>query len=142
MYRFSILLIALLACSSALDISAPELRRSVEKGTAQVIIDARAIEEYQVSHLPNALFHETIDVDSLKGKEIVVYCSLGKRSAALAEKLRDQGLNKVRNLEGGIFTWANRGYPLYRKAQRVSVVHPFSNKWKHRLNQQYWPKTF
>src|SRR5262249_14695667 len=38
--------------------------------------------------------------------EIVVYCHQGVRSAAVAEYLRQRGFKNVKNLRGGLDSWA------------------------------------
>jgi len=62
---------------------------------------------------------------------IVVYCSVGYRSSALAEKLARAGMTNVFNLEGSIFAWANEGRPVYRGDTLLNPaqVHPFNTKW-------------
>jgi 3-mercaptopyruvate sulfurtransferase SseA len=58
-----------------------------------------------------------------------VYCSVGWRSAIAARELVRRGARDVRNLEGGIFQWANEGRPVYRSARVVREVHPFDRLW-------------
>ena len=103
--------------------------------TRPVLLDARAPEEYAVSHLPGA---RPIDpdaetypaLDSLaKDRPIVVYCSVGYRSAGVTSRLRAAGFTDVSNLHGSIFRWANEGRPVYRDQQRVAGVHPFDSQW-------------
>lgn len=100
-----------------------------------LFLDARGPDEYAVSHLHGA--HLAPDeataltlLANLGGEhEVVVYCSVGLRSSALAEKLRARGLSRVANLEGGLFTWANAGLPVYRGEERVELVHPYDARW-------------
>lgn len=102
---------------------------------APLLLDARARAEFEVSHLLGA--HSTPDEPAALAalaevppeREIVVYCSVGIRSSALAEKLLARGYTHVANLEGGIFAWANADLPLYRGRERVTVVHPFDDRW-------------
>lgn len=109
-------------------LSAPEAERPI-------LLDARSPEEFEVSHLPNArpaadeaqALEELSDAD--RNHRIVVYCSVGWRSSALAQKLKARGYANVSNLEGSIFQWANEGRPVYRDGQQVSQVHPFDAKW-------------
>ena len=35
----------------------------------------------------------------------------------------------VRNLEGGIFAWANAGRPMQRDGQPTRFAHPSDEKW-------------
>jgi len=106
---------------------------------APLLLDARSSEEYAVSHLRGALSSpdESSALAALSGaqpeREIVVYCSVGMRSSALAEHLAARGFTHAKNLEGGIFAWANAGLPTYRGEgrveERVSEVHPFDARW-------------
>lgn len=98
-----------------------------------VLLDVRAAEEFAVSHLPRA---RRIDPDTTarqiefaKDTPIVTYCSVGYRSAALAERLRQAGYSRVRNLDGSIFQWANEDRPLVRDRKAATLVHPYSAFW-------------
>lgn len=103
-----------------------------------VLLDAREKEEYEVSHLKNAIWvgHKTFEIDSLlntvpgKESEIVVYCSIGVRSENIGEKLIKAGYTNVRNLYGGIFEWKNKGFPVFDTTkQETEKVHAFSKHW-------------
>jgi rhodanese-related sulfurtransferase len=106
--------------------------------TAPLLLDAREPAEYAVSHLPGAQ-HVPPDADAdalaalLAGvdreRPVVVYCSVGYRSARVAQRLRGAGFSDVRNLEGSIFRWANEGRPLARDSSAASTVHPFDAAW-------------
>ncbi len=100
------------------------------------IFDAREKEEYQLSHIPGAKYigYNSIDWSVLenvpKEADIVVYCSIGYRSEKVAEKIRDKGFDKVKNLYGSIFEWANRGYELEDKnGQSTKSIHTYNKKW-------------
>jgi len=60
---------------------------------------------------------------------IVVYCSVGVRSARLARALSATGAKQVFNLRGGIFEWANRGLPLVGPAGPARSVHGYDAEW-------------
>ena len=60
---------------------------------------------------------------------MIVYCSVGYRSSALAEKLQRAGFTNVANLEGSLFQWANENRPLHRGTNTVREVHGYSRKW-------------
>lgn len=105
---------------------------------APLLLDARSEAEYAVSHLPGArrvdpdaaaqaLAAALADVD--RQREVVVYCSVGVRSAGVAERLGTVGFDRVANLEGSIFRWANEGRPLVRDGERVREVHPYNALW-------------
>lgn len=103
-----------------------------------ILLDAREVEEYAVSHLPGA---HPVDPDagvdallaSVLGAEadrpVVVYCSVGTRSGAVAQRLIQAGIGEVYNLEGSIFRWANEGRPLVSNGEPVRQVHPYSFTW-------------
>lgn len=103
-----------------------------------VLLDARAIEEYQVSHLKNAIHVgyddfavEIVDVYvGDKESEIVVYCSLGIRSEVVANKLIEAGYTNVKNLYGGIFEWKNQNKEVYNFDDQITdSIHAFSKPW-------------
>jgi rhodanese-related sulfurtransferase len=100
-----------------------------------LLIDTRGPEEFAVSHLHNAsLANEATfsadDVDDLeRDRPIVLYCSVGQRSAAVARRMRELGFTNVRVLYGGIFLWYNDGYPVYRDMRPVNRIHPHNAAW-------------
>ena len=70
------------------------------------------------------------DLDTLAVEApIVVYCSVGYRSAGVAQALRRQGFKDVVNLKGSIFRWANEGRPVFRSGRMVAAVHPYDASW-------------
>jgi rhodanese-related sulfurtransferase len=99
-----------------------------------ILLDAREPEEFAVSHLrgarrvdPDLEDMSTLDLD--EGERIVVYCAVGWRSGAFADRMRQAGYRRVYNLEGGIFRWANEGRVLYRDGHVVRKVHPYDATW-------------
>ena len=111
--------------------------------TQAIILDAREFEEYQVSHLKNAVFvgfnsfnlqQTTLQLNN-KEQTIVVYCSLGIRSEVIAENLKKAGYVNVLNLYGGIFEWKNQGFDIYNSSEiKTEKIHAYSRKWSHWLN--------
>ncbi len=108
-----------------------------------ILIDARGIEEFRVSHITGArniphdkdLLKHLIDIKP--DSPIVVYCSVGYRSSILAGKLQDMGFTRVYNLEGSIFKWANEGRPLVQDKVTVRKVHPYNAHWGNLLERKY-----
>lgn len=101
-----------------------------------LVLDAREMEEYEVSHIPGASFIgykkpllevlDTVDKD----QKILLYCSVGYRSEKLGKKIQKLGFKKVYNLYGSIFEWANKDYPLEDNAgKRTNKVHTYNSKW-------------
>lgn len=111
-------------------ISTQSLKEKIEQHQPLTIIDVRQAEEFSVSHLPEAInVSDARKIDLPFDTTIIVYCSVGLRSARFAEKITERGYTNVYNLHGSIFEWADKGYPLRRGEQSVSVVHPYNKKW-------------
>ncbi|MGP1384388.1 MAG: rhodanese-like domain-containing protein [Thainema sp.] len=99
-----------------------------------VLIDVRQEEEYAVSHLPGASHLPTVEAiqqaDIPTDATLVLYCSVGYRSARLAEKLQAMGYKNVMNLEGSIFEWYNQGHPVVADGSTpVQRVHHYNRIW-------------
>lgn len=104
----------------------------------QIILDTREWEEYEVSHLKNAVWvgyddFKLADVVTKypdKNLNIVVYCSIGVRSENIGEELLESGYFNTKNLYGGIFEWTNEGYPVYNtKGEKTKKVHAYGKLW-------------
>lgn len=111
-----------------------------------IILDTRSQAEYEVSHLKHA---ERIDpndpqlgVIESKDTPIVVYCSVGYRSARIAEWLQQANFTHVYNLEGSIFQWANEGRPMFKNDCPTIFVHPYNPVWGRLLKFQYRAEVF
>ena len=117
-------------------VSAEDLRLRLDSGgEPPIVLDVRTAEEYEVSHLPGAIRVDPEgDLPELlrkldHGAPVVAYCSVGYRSSRLVARLKEEGFADARNLEGSIFEWANKGYPLERDGARVEEVHPYDAEW-------------
>jgi len=124
-------------------ISVEELKMQSAKEKVY-ILDAREIEEFQVSHLANSIFvgynnfsvEKVISNIKLKNAPIVIYCSLGIRSETISEKLKEAGYTNITNLYGGIFEWKNKGYSVYDTSNKeTQKVHAFSKHWSKYLTK-------
>jgi len=111
--------------------------------TQPLVVDARTVPEYLVSHLKDAVRIDAVrpSLHPLRGRAkndpIVVYASVGYRSARLAHWLAGQGFTNVRNLAGSIFEWANEGRPLFRDERPTTEVHPYDRRWGLLLDRRY-----
>ena len=98
-----------------------------------VIVDVREAEEFRISHLPEALHLETSEEVAAqipdRATPIIVYCSVGYRSAAVAARLEELGYTNVRNLRHSIFEWANKDLPMVNASGDTDRVHPFNRVW-------------
>ena len=106
------------------------------KQSGAVFLDARELEEFAVSRLPGAqhVGFKQFDPESLakldRDQPIIVYCSVGYRSALITQRLEAAGYRHVRNLYGGIFEWVNQGQPVVdAQGNPTTRVHAFSPRW-------------
>lgn len=123
-------------------INADTLSRMRERNSNLVLLDARSKREFEVSHLPDAIW---LDDENYKefdyshfGKDelMVVYCSVGVRSERVGEWLQEMGFQKVYNLYGGIFDWKNQDRVVVNNAgMPTDSVHTYSRRWSKWLNK-------
>jgi rhodanese-related sulfurtransferase len=118
--------------------SVPYIKITELKNSKYILLDSREPREYQVSHIPNALF---VGYDYFKPEKvskliknrntpIVVYCSIGVRSEQIGEKLQKMGYTNVYNLYGGIFEYKNKGGKVINtKNQETDSIHTFTKQW-------------
>ena len=108
------------------------------KTESVILLDTRKKEEYDVSHLKQAVwvgykeFDENKVLEQVPNKKdaIVVYCSIGVRSENIGERLLEMGYENVQKLYGGIFEWKNNGGKVYNlKEKETDSVHAFSKYW-------------
>ncbi|MFN0066906.1 MAG: rhodanese-like domain-containing protein [Limisphaerales bacterium] len=99
------------------------------------LLDVREPAEYAVSHLPGAR-QVAPEADAAArartldpARPVVVYCSIGWRSSALAQRLQAAGFTNVANLHGSLFAWAAEGRPLESNGVPARVVHPYSPQY-------------
>ncbi len=103
-----------------------------------VFLDARKREEYEISHIPHALwvgFGNDLDLSPIENlardTPIVIYCSVGYRSDKVGRILTEkQGFEQVENLYGSIFEWANQGLPLENnQGLPTQRLHTYNKQW-------------
>ncbi|WP_369825399.1 rhodanese-like domain-containing protein [Formosa sp. Hel1_31_208] len=106
--------------------------------TKAIILDARELAEFEISHLKNAIHigYDEFQMASIenviqnKNNEIIVYCSLGIRSEVIAKRLREEGYTNVKNLFGGIFEWKNKNFKVYNSQDKLTdSIHAYSKSW-------------
>jgi rhodanese-related sulfurtransferase len=118
---------------------------AMENSDNLVLFDVREIDEYEVSHLDKAI---RVDPDisgeeflqrygeELTGKQVIFYCSTGRRSTSLAERVKTvidtqhSPLPAPSNMRGGIFRWHNSSQPLINQSGDTAYVHPYNWWWK------------
>lgn len=101
-----------------------------------VFLDARSRREYDVSHIPNAIWigYEDFTPERMRGiakdADLVVYCSVGYRSEIISGKLIRQGYHGARNYVGGIFDWVNQDGKVINKDGAITrEIHGYNRKW-------------
>lgn len=113
-------------------ISTSQLSDALSREPAPVLLDVRTQAEFDVSHIAGARRVEPgsdgAGLDLPRDRPVVVYCSVGYRSARLGRSLLDQGYS-VRNLAGGVFQWVNEGRALVDDGGKTDLVHPYDATW-------------
>jgi rhodanese-related sulfurtransferase len=112
-----------------------------------ILLDAREIEEFNVSHIRNAIHigYNNFDKTKLskipKDKKIIVYCSIGYRSEKIGEQLLKLGYKNIFNLYGSLFAWVNKGYEVVDNKGNLSFsVHGYDAKWSKWISNKKYKK--
>jgi molybdopterin/thiamine biosynthesis adenylyltransferase/rhodanese-related sulfurtransferase/molybdopterin converting factor small subunit len=107
------------AASHEPETSVEELKSRLDAGAPVYVLDVREPQEFQICRIPGStliplgqLPARVAEVRSAAGdRDIVVHCKSGVRSAKAARFLRDQGIDRVSNLRGGILAWIDKVDP-------------------------------
>jgi rhodanese-related sulfurtransferase len=99
------------------EITATELKKRLDSGADIQIIDVREPHEVAIAKIPNSIHiplaqivNRISEIDP--GRETVVHCKMGGRSARAIEALKRSGFRgNLTNLKGGIIAWANEVDP-------------------------------
>ncbi|KJV06112.1 rhodanese-like domain-containing protein [Methylocucumis oryzae] len=90
----------------------------LSKDKQAVIIDVREQNEWQQSHIPNAIHiplnelpQRLSELNRFKSSTIITQCRSGKRSAQAQSVLKNAGFTTVLNLTGGLNAWQSAGLP-------------------------------
>jgi rhodanese-related sulfurtransferase len=112
-----VMLPMLAAAATARNVSPEEAYGLVTEREGLYLLDVRTPGEFQQARLEGA---SLIPINQLlkrlpevpKNQPILVYCAVGSRSAQVVNYLARQGYPEVYNLYGGIYSWAQKGYPI------------------------------
>src|SRR5947209_2981898 len=94
------------------EISVEELTRRLDAKEDLFILDVREPHQYQLCNLNGYLIHlnelpkRVHELDP--GKDMVVHCRSGGRSAKAVEFLQQAGFTKAKNLAGGVLAWSDK----------------------------------
>ncbi len=98
---------------------------------AITLIDVREARERNISLIPGAITLAEFESQPAKHsrKVVVVYCTVGYRSAKVARRLRQHGI-KAYNLHGGIVGWTQIGGELVdASGNPTKRVHTYGRAW-------------
>lgn len=100
-----------------------------------LFLDARTPIEQKVSTLPGALTFKELErqihlnKNLAKEKTIIVYCTVGYRSAITTKELTKRGF-RAKNLMGGVLGWAQEnGIFMDSKGEKTNRVHVYGKDW-------------
>lgn len=86
-----------------------------------VLLDIRDPKEYSAGHIAGALSMPVSSIDarigeleSEKGKPVVLVCKMGQQSSATGRKLKALGFENVRRLSGGMAEWTAGSLPVVK----------------------------
>lgn len=99
------------------EISATDLKRRMDAGDDIQLIDVRQPEEWAFAKIDGAkliplgeLMKRMGEID--EGRETVLHCKMGMRSARAVQALQQAGFKgELKNLKGGITAWSNEVDP-------------------------------
>ena len=96
-------------------ISVEELKARLDAGESLHLLDVREPAEHDEFNIGGTLLPlgqirnmETDPIDDWKGEEVICYCRSGNRSGQACMILESAGFSNVKNLTGGMLTWAER----------------------------------
>jgi rhodanese-related sulfurtransferase len=92
------------------------------------LLDVRESDEWTAGHAPGAHHLPMMEVPARMAEvptdeEVVVVCRAGGRSGQVVAYLMNQGWDNVRNLDGGMQSWAGAGRDVVRDdGQQARVI--------------------
>jgi molybdopterin/thiamine biosynthesis adenylyltransferase/rhodanese-related sulfurtransferase len=101
------------------EIDATETRERLESEQPPLLVDVRERDEWVEGFLPGAVHVPRGFLESRieqvapdRGREIVLYCAGGARSAFATKALRELGYENVSSMAGGFTDWKRNGFPI------------------------------
>ena len=98
-----------------------DFQQKLKETSDAILLDVRTLEEVNTGRLKNEINFDfkTKEFDLLikgldKTKPYFVYCASGVRSGMAADKMKDEGFEKIYVLEGGIKAWEAKGLPVQK----------------------------
>jgi adenylyltransferase/sulfurtransferase len=104
------------------EVDATQARDRIESGEP-VVVDVREQDEWDEGHIPGAVHvprgHLESRIERLAPdpvRPVLLYCSVGNRSAFAAKTLTELGYEDVVSLAGGFTDWKRNGFPVQLQA--------------------------
>jgi rhodanese-related sulfurtransferase len=101
------------------EVSLDAVKAKLDQKHDFLLIDVREESEFAKDHLPGSislgkgiLERDIEKVCPETGREIVLYCGGGFRSALATDQLQKMGYTNVHSMQGGIRGWREANYPL------------------------------
>ena len=110
-----------------------DVEEALQRHGKATFVDVRETKEFAVSRIPGAV--HIGDAEALlayaraHSGPLVLYCSVGQRSADFTRLLHEAGHSQAVNFGGSIFAWGNHRLPLENDSGAVEAVHPFDWFW-------------
>lgn len=118
--------IAIAGCASkeekaSSSLSPQAFQSQLQTTTDAVLLDVRTLEEVQTGRIKGEINFDfkapefNLLIKGLdKTKPYFVYCASGVRSGKAADKMKEEGFEKVYTLEGGLKAWEAAGLPVQK----------------------------
>jgi rhodanese-related sulfurtransferase len=116
------------------EINAEQLKSKIDAAEDMLLVDVRESSEHEQGHIGGAVLiprgileaaadpaypkHAPVLVNA-RGRQVVLYCATGGRSAMAAAVLQMMGFTNVVSLAGGYGGWEQAGMPVVKEARFV-----------------------
>lgn len=121
-----------------------ELIQQHKNDTNFVIVDLRPERLYRMEHIENAIFSDVYSekfeswANNLnKNKVYLLYCTVGQRSRAGFNKMKDLGFKFLYHLHQGIRTWIKEGYETSKTIEIASIEKTLNNVFGWAVNKDF-----
>lgn len=96
-------------------ITVEELNARMQAGEQVLLVDVREPHEHSdfniggILHPLGRILQTDVDeLESMKDREVIIYCRSGNRSGQACLMLETMGFTRVKNLVGGMLAWRDR----------------------------------
>lgn len=99
------------------NITSKEASGILSRDKSVLLLDVRTPDEYQKGHLRNSVLIPITEMERRyaeipKSQPVIVYCTVGARSSAVAGFLWDRGYRQVYNMTDGLMGWYRNRLPI------------------------------